>query len=334
MRPGPRNSITDIAGLCVGNAVDTSAKTGVTVLRPDEPMVASVHVMGGAPGTRDTDLLAPDKTVDAVHALVLSGGSAFGLDAAGGVMEVLAAENIGFEVGSAIVPIVPTAILFDLLNGGVKSHHPHRELAQQACQTAHTDFDIGSAGAGIGAIAGDLKGGLGTASLVLPNGITVAALVACNSLGNTTCSPSGHFWAAPHEVDGEFGGLGVNPNAIPPEETFRTKMDPPPQDGANTTIAIVATDADLSKAQCHRLAVASHDGFARAIYPAHTPFDGDLIFAGATGEKSLTDPIRDTLMIGHAASLCMARAIARGIFAARHEDGDLVDTWQNRFGSK
>lgn len=331
MRPGPQNAISDIAGLRVGNASDASAKTGVTVLLPDAPMTTSVHVMGGAPGTRETDLLAPDKTVEHVHGLVLSGGSAFGLDAGSAVMTHLAKNGIGFPVGPAIVPIVPAAILFDLLNGGDKSTHPYGTLAQTACATASMHTEIGSVGAGTGAIAGRLKGGLGTASLVLPGGITVAALVACNSLGNVTNSDSGHFWAAPFELDAEFGGLGPNPGTTPLPDTFRTKMDPP-QQGANTTIAIVATDAHLTKAQCHRMAIAAHDGMARAILPAHTPFDGDLIFAGATGAKPLAAPLEDTLAIGHAASLCLSRAIARGVFAATPAPGDTVPTWQERFG--
>ena len=331
MRPGPRNAITDIAGLSVGHAADATAKTGVTVLLPDAPLTASVHVMGGAPGTRETDLLAPDKTVEQVHALVLSGGSAFGLDAGSAVMTGLAQQGIGFPVGPAIVPIVPTAILFDLLNGGDKSTHPHAALARTALSSASADCPIGTVGAGTGAIAGALKGGLGTASLILPGGITVAALVACNSLGNTTHSARGHFWAAPMEQDAEFGGLGPNPDPTPLAETFRTKLDAT-RDGANTTIAIVATDAALTKAQCHRMAIAAHDGMARAILPAHTPFDGDLVFAGATGENHLQSPLEDTLAIGHAASVCLARAIARGIHAATPAPGDTVPTWQERFG--
>lgn len=331
MRPGPQNAITDIAGLRVGHAADASAKTGVTVLLPDAPLTTSVHVMGGAPGTRETDLLAPDKTVEQVHALVLSGGSAFGLDAGSAIMTELAARGVGFPVGPAIVPIIPTAILFDLLNGGDKSTHPHAELARSALADAATACPIGTVGAGTGAIAGDLKGGLGTASLVLPGGITVGALVACNALGNTTSSARGHFWAAPVEINSEFGGLGPNPDPTPLPETFHTKMGAA-RDGANTTIAIVATDAALSKSQCHRMAIAAHDGMARAILPAHTPFDGDLIFAGATGEKPLESPLEDTLAIGHAASLCLARAIARAIYNATPAPGDTVPTWQERFG--
>ena len=328
MKTGPDNSITDIAGLKVGHAQDEVLKSGTTVLLPDAPLTASVHVMGGAPGTRETDLLAPDKTVDKVHALVLSGGSAFGLDAASGVMDALARDKIGFEVGPAIVPIVPAAILFDLLNGGAKDWgtNPYRELGQTAYKNAQPSTALGSIGAGIGATAGSLKGGLGTASLVLPNGITVAALVACNALGNTT-SPDGHFHAAPFEMDGEFGGLGTGtPQSI--KDTFSNKFS----EMENTTIAIVATDAGLDKSQCHRMAVAAHDGMARAILPAHTPMDGDLIFAASTNAKPLDNPAIDVLNIGHAASICLARAIARGIYHATPAENDTHPTWASRFG--
>lgn len=330
MTPGTHNSITDINGLRVGNASDARIKTGTTVLLPETPLTASVHVMGGAPGTRETDLLAPDKTVEKVHALVLSGGSAFGLDAASGVMDALAKNGTGFAVGHAIVPIVPAAILFDLANGGDKDwkENPYRNLGLDAYHNAHTDMELGSVGAGTGATAGALKGGLGTASLILPNGITVAALVACNALGNT-CTPSGHFYASPFEIEDEFGGHDFGPSPSI-EVTFSTKL----ADMENTTIAIVATDADLSKAQCHRIAVAAHDGMARAIVPSHTPMDGDLIFAASTNEKPLSDPALDVLAIGHAASLCLSRAIARGIYHATPAGSDISPTWSERFGDR
>jgi len=327
MTPGPKNCITDIAGLRVGTAQDDQIKTGVTLLLPHAPLTASVHVMGGAPGTRETDLLAPDKTVDQVHALVLSGGSAFGLDAASGVMDALARDKIGFQVGPATVPIVPAAILFDLLNGGDKDwrENPYRRLGLDAYQNAGTSMKLGTVGAGTGAAAGALKGGLGTASLILPDGVTVAALVACNALGNTT-TPTGQFYAAPFEIEAEFGSYGMaKPTAI--ADTFANKMS----DMENTTIAIVATDADLDKAQCNRVAVAAHDGLARAIVPAHTPMDGDLVFAASTNDKPLANPAQDVLNIGHAASLCLSRAIARGIYHATQAPNDTHPTWASRF---
>ena len=328
-RPGPLNALTDVTGLKVGHASDARLKSGVTVVVPEAPMIAGVHVMGGAPGTRETDLLAPDKTVAEVHALVLSGGSGFGLDAGSGVADALAADGIGFAVGPARVPIVPAAILFDLANGGAKDWtlNPYRALGDAAYRAAMGGaVAMGSVGAGTGPMAGRLKGGLGSASLGLPGGATVAALVACNSLGQTTMGQGPHFWAAPFEVDAEFGGLGVGP-MVEVEETFRTKRS-----GAReaTTIAVVATDAPLTKAEAHRVAIAAHDGIARAVVPAHLPFDGDLVFAAATGTF---EGAHDVGEIGHGAAICLSRAIARGVFAATPAEGDLVPTWQARFGS-
>ncbi|WP_316015078.1 P1 family peptidase [Roseobacter sp. HKCCA0434] len=321
VRPGPLNLITDIDGLRVGNAGDARLKSGTTVLVGDAPFTCGVHVMGGAPGTRETDLLAPDKSVAAVDALVLSGGSAFGLDAGAGVMDALHRDGRGFAVGPARVPIVPAAILFDLVNGGEKdwSQTPYRALGETAYRAASERFALGSVGAGTGAIAGRLKGGLGSASLVLPSGHVVGALVAVNSLGNTT-SDGRRFWAAPYEIGAEFGGLGAG---MPPTlaDTFRTKAEVFAR--GNTTIAIVATDAMLDKAGCTRMAVAAHDGMARAIVPSHTPMDGDLVFAAATGAREGADP----LTLGHAAAICLARAIARGVYAASPAEGDLVPCW-------
>lgn len=321
--PGPRNLITDVSGLRVGNAQDDIIRSGSTVLVSDAPFTCGVHVMGGAPGTRETDLLAPDKSVLAVDALVLSGGSAYGLDAGAAVMDALAADGRGFAVGPARVPIVPAAILFDLVNGGDKDWgtNPYRTLGDAAYRDASEDFDLGTVGAGAGAIAGLLKGGLGSASITLPSGHTVGALVAVNSLGNVT-SDGRRFWAAPFEVEDEFGGLGAG---MPPSlaDTFRTKREL--FERGNTTIAIVATDAVLDKAGCTRMATTAHDGMARAIVPAHTPMDGDLVFAAATGAKDGADP----LALGHAASICLARAIARGVHAARAQQGDLVPVWSS-----
>ncbi len=323
-RPGKRNLITDVPGLSVGSAGDSRVKTGVTVLLGAAPMVAGVHVMGGAPGTRETDLLAPDRMVQAVDALVLSGGSAFGLAAAQGVMDALAAMGRGFAVGPARVPIVPAAILFDLLNGGAKdwTENPYPALGRAALADCGADFALGSAGAGLGATVAGLKGGLGSASLVLDSGITVGALVAVNAVGSVTQGPQGHFWAAPFEIGAEFGGLGVAPLTAP--------LFPPPLKrlGEATTIAIVATDAALTKPQATRLATAAQDGIARAIVPAHTPHDGDLVFAASTGQRPL--PEGAALELGHAAALCLSRAIARGVFLATPASGDPLPTWRQR----
>ncbi|MCW2308379.1 P1 family peptidase [Rhodobium gokarnense] len=332
MSPGPRNLITDVPGLAVGNAEDPAAKTGTTVVVFDEPAVASVKVLGGAPGTREAALLEPEQTVDAIDALVLSGGSAFGLDAAGGAMARLAEKGRGFAVGSVRVPIVPTAILFDLMNGGDKGWGmtpPYRDLGITALDSASDEFPLGTAGAGFGATTATLKGGLGSASTVLPSGHTVGALVAVNALGSATIGDTGHFWAAPFEENAEFGGRGW-PQPIPENaRAIRTKFGARP--GTSTTIAIVATDAILTKAGAKRLATAAHDGIARALWPAHTPLDGDLVFAAATGKKPLADPVGDSLILGAAAAATLSRAIARGVFAATAEAGDTLQTWQARF---
>ncbi len=325
---GPLNLITDVAGLRVGNASDAGIKTGATVLTADAPFTAGVHVMGGAPGTRETDLLAPDRTVQKVDALVLSGGSAFGLDAASGVADALAAAGRGFAVGSARVPIVPGAILFDLLNGGDKawgSANPYKRLGAGALAAADEQFDLGSVGAGTGALTATWKGGLGSASYILPSGHTVGALVAVNALGSATVAGGAHFWAAPFEIGDEFGGLGTAQD-YGNVHTPRTKMG-----GGSTTIAIVATDAALDQSQCTRLAVSAHDGMARALMPSHTPMDGDLVFAASTGARTLQDA-SDTLMLGHAAATCLARAIARAVWLARPAPGDTVPCWSTRHG--
>lgn len=340
MRPGPRNLITDVPGLKVGNAQDDRLKSGTTVLTADQPFTASVHVMGGAPGTRETDLLAPDKSVAAIDALVLSGGSAYGLDACSGVMDALRDAGRGYRIGPAVIPLVPGAIIFDLLNGGDKSwaENPYRALGRAAYEAASEDFAIGTAGAGTGALTAMLKGGLGSASLVLEDGTTVGALVAANPMGSVTTPGDRHFWAAPFEIDGEFGGQGPDPAAglgrVLESRKLQAMLDrawdqAQGQDRANTTIAIVATDAALTKAQCLRLATAAHDGIARACVPAHSPSDGDLVFALTTGARVLHTPERDLARIGHAAALCLARAIARAVHAATPAPDDLLPCWSS-----
>lgn len=331
MRPGKRNLISDVPGILVGNAQDAVLRSGVTVVTAEQPFVAAVHVMGGAPGTRETDLLAPDRLVQEVDALVLSGGSAFGLAAADGVMAALRAARRGFSVGSARVPIVPGAILFDLLNGGDKdwADNPYPALGGAAFAAAGADFALGTSGAGFGAMTGRWKGGLGSASCVLPSGITVGALVAVNALGSATVGDSPQFWAATWEEGAEFGGLG-------PAATMAPQQAPLPRKrmGEATTISIVATDAALTRAQAQRMAVAAHDGMARALVPSHTPLDGDLVFAASTGARKMADPLTDGFQIGHAAATCLARAIARGVFEARAMTGDLQPCWQAVHGGQ
>jgi L-aminopeptidase/D-esterase-like protein len=331
-RHGPRNLITDVDGLLVGNADDQRLKSGVTVVVCEEPAIASYQILGGAPGTRETDLLEPHNSVQAINAVVLSGGSAFGLDAASGVQAALRKQGIGFEVGGYRVPIVPSAILFDLRNGGDKNwgrYPPYRELGYDAVQTASRDFSIGTAGAGTGALSAGLKGGLGSASVVLDNGITIGALAAVNPTGSVTVGRSRHFWAAPFEIGNEFGGLGY-PSPMPDNARkvllkFRDRNAT-----GNTTIAVIATDAILTKAEAKRLAIAAHDGFVRAIWPTHTPADGDLVFALATGRSGKTVELDDAIDLYAAAGATMARAIARGVHAATAADGDLFPVWSSR----
>lgn len=330
---GSRNLISDVAGLRVGNAQDDHIKTGVTAILCDRATTAAVQVLGGAPGARETDLLEPHNTVQHVNGIVLSGGSAFGLDAASGVQAYLRAKKIGFEAAGHHIPIVPAAILFDMHNGGSKDwdrYPPYRELGYQAAENATKDFALGSCGAGAGALVAGFKGGLGSASHVLPSGVTIGALVAVNAVGAVTVGDTKHFWAAPFEQSDEFGGLGypspMPANAMDLRIKFRNaKPAMPPQ--ANTTIGTIATDAVLTKAQAKRLAIAAHDGYSRAIWPAHTPFDGDLIFALATGASGIEPSVEDFIDLCAAAASTMARAVARGVCLATPQENDLFPCW-------
>lgn len=327
--PGPRNLLTDVAGLRVGNARDDRLKSGATAILCDRPAAAAVQVLGGAPGTRETDLLAPENAVEAVDAIVLSGGSAFGLDAASGAQAFLREQGRGFSIGEIRVPIVPAAILFDLMNGGDKRWErfsPYRELGYEAAQNAGQDFTLGSEGAGAGALTATFKGGLGSASVRLENSVTVASLVAVNAVGSATIGGTRRFWAAPFEIGEEFGGLGF-PVPLPDDAArLRTKFDA--RAGGNTTIGVVATDATLTKAKAKRLAVAAHDGFSRAIWPAHTLYDGDLVFALATGAAGGELSPEDMMNVEAAASATMARAIARAVFEAMPAGGDVLPAWR------
>lgn len=324
MKPGKRNAITDVSGLSVGQASDAALKSGVTVVVGDQPMVAGVHVMGGAPGTRETDLLRPDATVNQVDVLVLSGGSAFGLASASGVTEALAADGRGYPAAGHLVPIVPAAILFDLANGGAKdwAENPYAALGRAAYEARGRDVALGSVGAGTGANVAGLKGGLGSASAILPSGGIVGALVAVNALGQVTVGDGPHFWAAPWEESGEFGGLGVSPDVPGAARTKAGEM-------GNTTIAVVATDLTLTKAEATRMAIAAHDGMARAIVPSHTPMDGDLVFGCSTGQR--TPDEHDLAFLGHVASICLARAIACGVYHATSAQADPFPTWREKF---
>ena len=329
-RAGPRNLITDVTGLLVGNTQDDRLKSGVTAVLCDPPAVAAVQVLGGSPGTRETDLLEPHNTVDTVNAIVLSGGSAFGLDAASGVQAALRERGVGFAVRDMHIPIVPAAILFDLHNGGDKDwgrYPPYRELGYAAVAAATLDFAIGTYGAGAGALTAGLKGGLGSASTILANGVTVGALVAVNPTGSVTVGETAHFWAAPFELDGEFGGLGF-PSPFPPDaQRVKLKFRDAMSAIQNTTIAVIATDAVLTAAGAKRLAIAAHDGFTRAIWPAHTEVDGDLVFALATGASGIAVRPEEAIDLGAAAGATMARAIARGVYAATPSANDFMPVW-------
>lgn len=325
-----RNLITDVAGVLVGNAEDAGLASGTTAVVFETPAVAAVDVRGGAPGTRETDLLALERTVERVDAIALSGGSAFGLEAGAGIAALLAERGRGFAVGAVRVPIVPGAILFDLLNGGDKQwgrYPPYRELGFAAAEAAAETFALGSAGAGTGATTASLKGGLGSASAQSGRHV-VGALVAVNALGSVTIGDSPHFWAAPYEQAGEFGNLGL-PQPWPTDAlVLRHKA----MRAGNTTIAVVATDAVLTKAQAKHFAVMAQDGLARAIHPIHTPLDGDSVFAAATGRVELAEPVGDLIALGTAAAHTLARACARAVYEARALPfPEALPSWRDRF---
>ncbi len=327
-----RNLITDVPGVRVGHAGDATLGSGATALVFDKAVVASIDVRGGGPGTRESALLDPAQTVEGIDAIVLSGGSAFGLDAASGAQAYLREQGRGFRVREAVVPIVPAAILFDLLSGGNKDwgrYPPYRELGYEAAKNAGSDCALGSVGAGLGATSVNLKGGLGSASAKTAGGITVGAIVAVNAAGSTTIGDGPHFWAAPFEQGNEFGGRGW-PQPFPPEAlAFRSKGAP----GENTTLAVVATDATLTKAQCKRLAVMAQTGLGRAIYPVHTPLDGDVVFAAALGAKPLPDPVYGLSELGMVAANVLARAIARGVYEADALPfRGALPSWKDKFG--
>lgn len=345
-RPAPRNLITDIAGLKVGHATDEQVKSGVTALLCTPGWTAAVDVRGGGPGTRETDALAPENLVGRAHAIVLAGGSVFGLAAADGVAATLSAQGIGItlKVGSPAIPIVPSAVLHDLGNGGEKNwglDPPYRALGLEAAAAAAEEFTLGAVGAGRGAMAGLIKSGIGSTSIDLGDGLIVGALVALNSVGSALMPDGTTYWAWPFELDREFGGRGA-PNGGGGPTRPMDLSDPAPdqsrlleigrlQPGANTTLAVVACNADLTTVECRRIAMMAHDGIARAVRPAHTPLDGDTVFALASGAlpldnrgtsppgrgaSPLTAPLTrpaHIARIGSAAADCLTRAIGRAV---------------------
>jgi D-aminopeptidase len=337
LRPGMteanvRNLITDVPGIAVGHAEDMRLGSGSTAIVFDTPAVASIDVRGGGPGTRETALLDPAQTVSGIDAITLSGGSAFGLDAASGVQAWLKEKGRGFAVRTARVPIVPAAILFDLLSGGDKDwgrFPPYRELGYAAAAAASIDFALGSVGAGTGAATVNCKGGIGSASAQTPEGHIVGAFAAVNAAGRVTIDRGPWFWAAPFERDGEFGGRGW------PSAFSATALEPITKGNAreSTTLVVVATDAILDKAQAKRLAVMAQCGLSRAIYPVHTPLDGDVLFAASTGRRPLAEPLLGLTTLGAIAANVVARAIARGVFAATALPlPGALPSWHDQFG--
>ncbi|MGV9613160.1 P1 family peptidase [Nocardia xishanensis] len=333
--PGPRDSLTDVAGLLVGHHHDldpdatlgSGAATGCTVVRAPGGAVASVDVRGGGPGTRETDLLDPANTVRQVHSILLTGGSAYGLAAADGVMRWLEEQGEGIpmdpEDADRVVPIVPGAVIFDLPVGDWYVR-PTAEFGYRAAAAAAADFERGSVGAGVGARAGSIKGGVGSASLVLGEGpaagVTVAALVVANPVGSVFDPRTGLPWGAGTDGPGRFGLRPADPerlahaNALPVKGTV-----------LNTTIGVVATDAPLDPSGCRRMAATAHDGLARAVRPAHSPLDGDTLFAVATGTARparvpLPPAFPDDLLLLDAlctaAALCVERAIVDAVLTA------------------
>lgn len=313
-----RNLLTDVAGVRVGHADDARLASGATAILFDEPAVASIDVRGGGPGTRDATLLDLANTVERVDGFALSGGSAFGLETGAGIQAWLAAHGRGFRIREAVIPIVPGAIVFDLLNGGDKSwgrYPPYRELGFAAAEAAAESFALGSVGAGLGATTATFKGGLGSASAQTAEGVTVAALAVVNAVGSTTIGDGPWFWAAPFEVGDEFGGHGLPARFTPQMLSLRIKGGPAATAAENTTLVVVVTDARLDKPQVKRLAMLAQTGFARAIYPVHAPLDGDVVFAAATGAKPV-EPLVGLTELGMVAANAVARAIARGVYEA------------------
>lgn len=330
-----KNLLTDISGVRVGHADDAALASGVTAIIFDAPAVASIDVRGGGPGTREESVLHLEGTVDAIDAITLSGGSALGLDAAGGVQAWLAEQGRGLRIRDAVIPIVPGAICFDLLNGGNKAwgrFPPYRDLGYAAARAAGADFALGSVGAGLGATTANFKGGLGSASARTEAGIAVAALAVVNAVGSVTVGDGPWFWAAPFETGNEFGGRGLPPSFTPDMLKARLKGGPEAKAAENTTLVVVVTDAVLTKPQARRLAMIAQTGMARAIYPVHAPLDGDVVFAAATGRKPI-DPLFGLTELGMVAANTVSRAIARGVHAATALPFlGALPAWRDRFG--
>ena len=330
-----KNLLTDIPGVRVGHADDAALASGVTAIIFDQPAVASIDIRGGGPGTRDGALLDPVNTVERIDAIALSGGSAFGLEAGGGIQAWLAEHGRGFAVGDALIPIVPGAVQFAMWNGGNKKwgrFPPYRDLGYTAAAAATNGvFALGSIGAGLGATTANFKGGIGSASATTTDGIRVAAIASVNAVGSVNVGDGPWFWAAPFEIGSEFGGRGLPPSFTPDMLAMRLKGGPAATAIENTTLAVVVTDAILTKSQAKRLAMIAQTGFARAIYPVHAPLDGDAVFAAATCEKPV-DPLYGLTELGAVAANVVARAIARGVYEAKALPfAGALPSWKMRF---
>jgi L-aminopeptidase/D-esterase-like protein len=334
--PGPRNLITDVPGLKVGQAEDAKVRTGVTVIVPDSRATCSVDVRGGGPGTRETDALNSWNLVHSVDAVVLSGGSVYGLAAADGVAAWLGAHDRGYALiptpGVPRSPIVPAAILYDLANRGNKAwglEPPYRKLGIRAIEAASHDLKLGTVGAGYGAEAGALKGGIGSASFVTEDGMAVGAIVAVNSFGSVLVPGSKNFWAGAFEIGNEFGGLGASNARVTGEDWGQSKVNPGAR--ANTTIACIATDVDLDIDQMKRVTMMAQDGIARAIRPVHSPFDGDVVFGLSTAKQKMKGPSAEFTVtrLGAIAADVLSRAVARGVYEATLAPGMDGKTWHS-----
>ena len=349
--PGNKNLITDVPGIQVGHAEDIKIGTGVSVITGDKPFSAAVDVRGGGPGTRETDMLSLENSIGRADAIVLSGGSAFGLDACSEVQDLLRQDNKGYKVGKAIVPLVPGAVIFDLnLNdepyvNTIGEQSPWRLLANKAYKSANTDFLLGSFGAGCGATTATLKGGQGSSSLsqILSNDkkYTVGAIVVNNAVGNPLLNEGPHFLSANLEFGDEFGGYGVCNDRY--DNILRAKRLPPSAGqkrnfddiSSNTVIGVVATDAPLTRSNLKRLAIMAHDGIARSLSPAHTPMDGDTIFSITTCQDVKEQVLEnvDILTLGARTSDCVARACNRAVYEAE-AIGNSKPGWKKIFQSK
>ncbi len=319
IKTGQTNSILDVGGLKIGQANDPKVKTGVTVILPDVPARCAVDVRGGGPGTREISALQDGGLIERVHAVVLSGGSVYGLAAADGVTSWLGKKRIGYKAGPEAVPvspIVPSAILFDNANGGDKNwglSPPFHALGISACEMAKETMEQGKYGAGYGAMAGLYAGGLGSASEKVGE-IVIGAIIAANPVGSPYMPGTKLPWAWAYEIDGELGGQKP-PQNYQLEPAKDTKLEFLKAAGQSTIIGAVATNAALSQKQLKRLAIMAQDGIAMAVRPAHTPLDGDTIFALSTGDLPCDGPV-SLSELGAAAARCVARSIAKAVYLA------------------